>query len=145
MYDSLVDVFNQSVDSFPDKTSFVFLILTLVMKLLFSNSQLYSRVLSIVCELRHKTSPGDRVLLLFPNGIDFVCAIPACMYAGVVAVPAYPPHKTRLNKNLKRLERIIARDWLPSAICKDQHFSEIINNRITAMFQHPRHLILAAL
>src|SRR5688572_26808929 len=35
--------------------------------------------------------PGERVLLLYPPGLDFVAAFFGCLYAGVVAVPAYPP------------------------------------------------------
>lgn len=34
---------------------------------------------------------GDRVLLLFPPGIDYISAFLGCLYAGVVAVPLYPP------------------------------------------------------
>ena len=56
----------------------------------------------------------------------------SCLYVcGRCRSSTYPPHKTRLTKNLKRLE-LIARDCLPSAILCDQHFSEIINNRITS-------------
>jgi acyl-CoA synthetase (AMP-forming)/AMP-acid ligase II len=32
-----------------------------------------------------------RVLLLFPPGIDYISAFLGCLYAGVVAVPLYPP------------------------------------------------------
>ena len=34
---------------------------------------------------------GDRVVLLFPTGPEFVMAFMGCLYAGVLAVPAYPP------------------------------------------------------
>ncbi|MDH6113780.1 acyl-CoA synthetase (AMP-forming)/AMP-acid ligase II [Kitasatospora sp. MAP12-15] len=36
-------------------------------------------------------APGDRVLLLYPAGLDFVTALIGCQYAGVVAVPAPVP------------------------------------------------------
>lgn len=51
---------------------------------------------------------GDRVLLLFPPGIDYVVALFACLHAGRVAVPAYPPHPARLARTLPRLEAICA-------------------------------------
>ena len=40
--------------------------------------------------------PGDRVLLAFPpsSGLDFIVALFACLRAGAVAVPAYPPDVT---------------------------------------------------
>ncbi len=38
---------------------------------------------------------GGRALLLFPPGLDFVAAFFGCLYAGAVAVPAYPPRSNR--------------------------------------------------
>uniref|UniRef100_K3WAG2 AMP-dependent synthetase/ligase domain-containing protein n=1 Tax=Globisporangium ultimum (strain ATCC 200006 / CBS 805.95 / DAOM BR144) TaxID=431595 RepID=K3WAG2_GLOUD len=35
--------------------------------------------------------PGDRVLLVYPPGLDFIIAFLACLRAGIVAVPVYPP------------------------------------------------------
>src|SRR5687768_14228920 len=37
------------------------------------------------------TKPGDRVLLVFEAGLDFVVAFYACQYAGVIAVPCCMP------------------------------------------------------
>src|SRR5262249_55578178 len=34
---------------------------------------------------------GERALLLFPPGLEFIAAFMGCLYGGVVAVPAYPP------------------------------------------------------
>ena len=39
------------------------------------------------CGLR----PGDRVLLVYPPSLSFVEAFIACLYAGVIPVPCYPP------------------------------------------------------
>ena len=41
--------------------------------------------------------PGDRVLLLVPPGLDYVAAFFGCLYAGAVAVPAYPPNPRRAD------------------------------------------------
>ena len=38
---------------------------------------------------------GERVLLLYPQGLEYVTAFFACLYAGAVAVPAYPPSSQR--------------------------------------------------
>lgn len=35
--------------------------------------------------------PGDRVLLMFPMGLDFVVAFLGCLYAGLIAVPSPLP------------------------------------------------------
>ncbi len=46
---------------------------------------------------------GERALLLYPAGLEFVAGFFGCVYAGVVAVPAYPPRK---NRSLERIEAI---------------------------------------
>ncbi len=52
--------------------------------------------------------PRDRVLLLFPPGLDFITAYFGCLYAGMIAVPAYPPDPNRLQNTLPRLLAIVA-------------------------------------
>ncbi|MEM9494227.1 MAG: AMP-binding protein, partial [Myxococcota bacterium] len=46
----------------------------------------------------------QRALLLFENDINFVVTFLGCLYARVVAVPAYPP---RSNHHLRRLQSLI--------------------------------------
>jgi acyl-CoA synthetase (AMP-forming)/AMP-acid ligase II/alkylation response protein AidB-like acyl-CoA dehydrogenase len=54
------------------------------------------------------SSPGDRALLLFPAGIDFLVGFFSCLYAGVVGVPAPPPEASRLKRTGPRLRAIAA-------------------------------------
>ncbi|WP_051717063.1 condensation domain-containing protein [Streptomyces megasporus] len=48
---------------------------------------------------------GDRALLLYPPGLDYIRAFFGAVYAGVVPVPAYPP---RTQRNVHRLTSIVA-------------------------------------
>src|SRR5215210_2128467 len=48
---------------------------------------------------------GERALLFYPPGSKYVAAFLGCLYAGVVAVPVYPP---RLNRSISRLRAIVA-------------------------------------
>ena len=41
---------------------------------------------------------GERVLLLYAPGLEFVAAFFGCLYAGAVAVPAYPPRPRSLGR-----------------------------------------------
>jgi acyl-CoA synthetase (AMP-forming)/AMP-acid ligase II len=50
-------------------------------------------------------NPGDRALLIYSPGLDYIVALFACMYAGVIAVPSYAP---RPNRPMTRLEAIVS-------------------------------------
>ena len=66
--------------------------------------ELDSRAKTIAAELRAVNTFGERALLLYPPGIEFIVAFFGCLYAGVIAVPAYPP---RRNQNTIRLKAIV--------------------------------------
>ncbi|MBZ4422338.1 non-ribosomal peptide synthase/polyketide synthase [Myxococcus sp. RHSTA-1-4] len=51
--------------------------------------------------------PGTRVVLLYPPGLEYIAGFFGCLYAGLVAVPAYPPDPSRLERTLPRLQAII--------------------------------------
>jgi len=70
------------------------------------------RARAFAATLAEGLDPGARVLLLCPPGLDFITAFIGCLYAGAVAVPAYPPASKR---HLPRL-RSIALDAAPSAV-----------------------------
>ncbi len=55
----------------------------------------------IAAELRVRAQPGDRALLLYPTGRDFVAAFMACLYAGIVSIPLFPPRAHRRSGRLR--------------------------------------------
>lgn len=59
----------------------------------------------IAALLQQRQTYGQPVLLLYQPGLEYLAAFFGCLYAGAIAVPAYPP---RLNHNLERLEAIVA-------------------------------------
>jgi acyl-CoA synthetase (AMP-forming)/AMP-acid ligase II len=70
-----------------------------------SCAQLDRRARAIAASLQGAARRGDRALLLYPPGLEFIAAFLGCLYAGVVAVPAYPPNP---NQSLSRLQSIAA-------------------------------------
>src|SRR6185369_14888039 len=64
--------------------------------------------------LARGAEPGDRALLLFPPGLDFIDAFFGCLYAGVIAVPCYPP---RPGRDQPRLKAILADAGARFALC----------------------------
>lgn len=59
---------------------------------------------AIASRIQTVCKPGDRAILLYPQGLEFIAAFFGCLYAGVIAVPAYPP---RAYRNLSRLQAIV--------------------------------------
>lgn len=57
---------------------------------------------TVAARLRHRHSPGDRVLLLYPVGLPFAAAFLGCLYAGVIAVPAPEPGQYRQQRRRLR-------------------------------------------
>jgi acyl-CoA synthetase (AMP-forming)/AMP-acid ligase II len=70
-----------------------------------SFADLDARARAIGRRLAERGMAGERALLLYPPGLEFIAAFFGCLYAGVVAVPAYPP---RQNRSLLRLRAIAA-------------------------------------
>lgn len=58
--------------------------------------------------LRARLSPGARALLMLDNDQHYAVAFFGCLYAGMIAVPAFPPDPAR-EQELRRLQ-VIARD-----------------------------------
>ena len=63
-----------------------------------------ARARQIAKQLLKKCQPGDRALMLYPSGLDFITAYFGCLYAGVIAVPGYPPKR---NQKLGRLKSLV--------------------------------------
>jgi 8-amino-7-oxononanoate synthase len=66
-------------------------------------AQLWERVRTIAAILVERGLTGQRVLLLYPPGLEFVEGFYGCLAAGAVATPAYPP---RRNRNMERIGAI---------------------------------------
>jgi acyl-CoA synthetase (AMP-forming)/AMP-acid ligase II len=55
-------------------------------------SQLYRRVVNLGAQLRASGSPGDRALILAPQGLDYILGFLGALEAGLVAVPLSVPY-----------------------------------------------------
>ena len=67
--------------------------------------ELDRRARGVAAWLQENGGAGQRVLLLYPPGPEFVAAFWGCLYARAAAVPAYPP---KLNRSVERLRAIVA-------------------------------------
>ncbi len=92
---TLVDVLEHRAEQEGARTAYRFLSSSGAEDGVVSYAELRTRVASMARHIADVAAPGDRVVLLLPPGLDYVTALYACLYAGVVAVPAYPPNPRR--------------------------------------------------
>ncbi|XP_033607340.1 disco-interacting protein 2 isoform X6 [Cryptotermes secundus] len=74
-----------------------------------SCSQLHKkaeRVGNLLLE-KGKINTGDHVALIFPPGIDLICAFYGCLYVGAVPVTIRPPHPQNLQTTLPTVRMIV--------------------------------------
>ena len=100
----LVELLRWRAATDPEDTAFTFLADGENEESSCSYQQLDLGARSIAAQLQERTSRGDRILLLFPIGLAYIAAYFGCLYANVIAVPAYPP---RTRKALPKLESLV--------------------------------------
>lgn len=69
-------------------------------------SELAHRSRTVAAALQTLAAPGDRALLLYPPGLDFIAAFFGCLCAGVIAVPVQPPLGGHTAGCIERLNSI---------------------------------------
>ncbi|HEX8109870.1 MAG TPA: AMP-binding protein [Kofleriaceae bacterium] len=107
--DTLVELLQHRAAERPDRTVFTFLADGELEGVRWSYAELDRRARAIGAVLQDAGAAGQRAILIYPPGLEFLSAFFGCLYGGVVAVPAYPPDPGRLARTLPRL-CAIARD-----------------------------------
>ncbi len=87
-------------------------------------AQLDERARALASVLQDSGAPGQRVVLLFHSGLEYLCAFFACLYAGKVAVPVYPPSQSR---HMARVSAVVA-DADPACIMSTTSVATTIRN-----------------
>ena len=102
---TVIDLLRSRASHQPEQTGYTFLVdgETQTASLTYQALDLQAR--SIAAHLQALNAQGERAVLLYPSGLDFIAAFFGCIYAGVTAVPAYPPQQ---NQTRHRLQSIVA-------------------------------------
>ncbi|MGY6278213.1 AMP-binding protein, partial [Methylomonas sp. MgM2] len=107
----------------------------------YSFADLDRRARAVAAHLQTVCAPGDRALILLHSGIDYVGAFFGCLYAGVIAVPAYPP-ESQAPQNLKRVASIL-RDAQPKRVLSHTALLDGVNAALETLCVSERPLALA--
>lgn len=156
---TFIDVLQHRAAISPDKTAFVFLEEGEEPTWTITYAELNLRARAIAVELSRWLEPGDRAVLLYPTGIAFIEAYLGCLYAGVIAVPLFPPAPSRLEKagarlgevfrsanprailapsELRHLEPMVA--LIPQAQLLRWMHTDTVESRLGALWRQPRDL-----
>ena len=103
-FSTLVDLLRTRALNQPDDTAYIFLQDGENESGRLTYQELDRQARAFAAALQYLDASGERALLLYPPGLEFIIAFFGCLYAGVIAVPAYPP---RRNQNLSRLLSIV--------------------------------------
>jgi len=104
---NLVEVFRQRASEQPEQIGFTFLGEPDSTPVDCTYAQLDRSARAIAARLQQSCVPGERALLMYETGLEYIAALAGCLYAGVVAVPVYPPDPLRAARTFPRLEAII--------------------------------------
>ncbi|RCJ23039.1 non-ribosomal peptide synthetase [Nostoc sp. ATCC 43529] len=104
-FSTLVELLHWRASKQPQQQAYTFLVDGEVEGSYLTYGELDRQARLIATLLQSCAKRGERALLLYPPGLEFIAAFFGCLYAGVIAVPAYPP---RSNRSMPRLQAIIA-------------------------------------
>jgi acyl-CoA synthetase (AMP-forming)/AMP-acid ligase II len=96
-----------------------------------SFADLYCRASGAAEALRERHAPGERVLLLFPSGLEFIVAFMACLHAGLVAVPVAP---SRRQQGMEKLAHIVVDCGATAVLTDGLHLADF-RSQINALPQ----------
>jgi acyl-CoA synthetase (AMP-forming)/AMP-acid ligase II/acyl carrier protein len=106
-YNHLVELCQWRAREKPEQRAYTYLIDGEEEEVSMSYGGLHRWAVTIAQQLQRHGAPRARALLLYPPGLEYIQAFFACLYAGVIAVPAYPPDPNRLERTMPRLLSII--------------------------------------
>ncbi|ACB53106.1 AMP-dependent synthetase and ligase [Crocosphaera subtropica ATCC 51142] len=133
---NLVRILQQRANYQPSKTAYIFLDRGESEQCSLTYEELDKKARELAAILCNSHLQGERALLMYSPGIDFIIAFFACLYAGVIAVPIYPP---RRNQSLDRLKAIIddcqAKEVLTTSSIKNNLENSLIKYPELAHFQ----------
>lgn len=71
-----------------------------------SNKELHNRIIGLASKLQANHKRGECIVILLNNDENYVISFFACLFAGLIAVPAHPPESLK-PQHLERISSII--------------------------------------
>ncbi len=100
---TLVELLRLRAQNQPNKVAYTFLKDGETEEASLTYAQLEQRARMIAAKIQNLCATGERALLLYPPGLDYIAAFFGCLYAGIVAVPTYPPLRNRHDPRIQAI------------------------------------------
>lgn len=97
-FSTLTDLLGYRAQQQADQLAYIFLQNNGIELDRLSYRELDSQARAIAAQLQSMRATGERALLLYPSGLGYIAAFFGCLYANVVAVPAYPPSRQKVSR-----------------------------------------------
>ncbi|HEX8174593.1 MAG TPA: amino acid adenylation domain-containing protein, partial [Pyrinomonadaceae bacterium] len=121
-WSTFIDILRWRAESQPERPAYSFLTDGEMAEAQLTYGDLDRHARMVAARLQALGAEGERVLLLYPPGLEYISAFFGCLYAGAIAVPVYPP---RMNRNLLRLQAIAADAQAKAALTTSTVLSRI--------------------
>lgn len=105
---SMIDVLRDRAAAQPHDPAYVFLADGEYPEASTTWASVERRARAIGRAIQSRVAPESRVLVMCPPALEFVPAFFGVLYAGAIAVPAYPPSGSRADRTAARLRSMIA-------------------------------------
>ncbi|MDY7227214.1 thioester reductase domain-containing protein [Hyalangium rubrum] len=103
---TLGELLRQRAERTPDARAYTFLADGETETESLTYAELDQQASAIAARIHALGGAGERALLLYPPGLDFIAAFFGCLYADTVAVPVFPPAPSGDDRGLARLRGI---------------------------------------
>ena len=108
---TLIELLSRRAHHEPDRRAYTFLSDGEVEGASLTYAEMERRGRAIAALLQSCATRGDRALLLYPPGLEFICAFFGCVFSGIIAVPVPLP---RSNQSLNQRISSIIKDSSPT-------------------------------
>ena len=136
-FSTLIELLDHRAQHQPDQPVYTFLLDGETEEARLTHAALQQQARAVAATLQQQgIQAGERALLLYPPGLSYIVAFFGCLYAGVVAVPIYPPNPTRLERTLPRLQAIVE-DAQPAAALTNSQVLSMVKFMLAQMPNFP--------
>ncbi len=130
-FSTFIDVLRDRAIHQPDQEAYCFLTDGELQSARLSYGELDQQVRAVAATLQCLNLRSERVLLIYPPGLDFVAAFLGCLYAGVVAVPIYPP-----RRNFLQVQTVAANAQINAVLTTQALLSNLQQSTVLTEIRH---------